>query len=235
MATRNWRDYIPDEVKNFCKENKFGGRLGFGRNPVLLVIDMQVGSLGERGDSLEVSVKKNPHSAGQIGWEALDLIRELLAEARMRGVPIIYTKMVKPSPAVKPFRTKFPASRERNTPPRNLEIVDEISPTENDIVIEKEAYSAFFGTPLLSYLHQLQADTLLITGRITGSCVRSTALDAAQHNFYTILVEECVFDRTPITHAFNMFELDTRFADVLPLNEVMEYLKGFKRATVATN
>src|SRR3989338_7912255 len=109
MATRNWRDYIPDEVKNFCKENKFGGRLGFGRNPVLLVIDMQVGSLGERGDSLEVSVKKNTHSAGQIGWEALDLIRELLAEARMRGVPIIYTKMVKPSPAVKPFRTKFPA------------------------------------------------------------------------------------------------------------------------------
>ncbi|MDZ4346107.1 MAG: isochorismatase family protein, partial [Candidatus Binatia bacterium] len=63
----------------------------------------------------------------------------------------------------------------------------------------------------------------------TGSCVRATALDAIQHNFYTVLVEECVFDRTPVTHAFNLFELDTRFADVLPLVEAEEYLKSLKQ------
>lgn len=225
MTRRNWRDYIPDDLKRFCEENKFGGRLGFGEKPALLIIDMQYGGLGEKPEPLEVSVKKFPHSAGEIGWEALGLIRELLAEARVKKVPTIYTKMVKPSPAIKPFRTKFPASRQQ-TPPKHSEIAEEISPEKGDIVIEKEAYSAFFGTPLLSYLHQLRVDTLLIAGRTTGSCVRATTLDAVQHNFYTILVEECVFDRTPVTHAFNLFELDTRFADVLPLKEVKEYLKS---------
>ena len=228
MSVHHWRDYIPEDLKQFYRENKFGGRLGFGKTPAVLIIDMQFGGLGEKGEPIEISVKKYPHSAGEIGWKAVDYIRELADLARTKKVPVVYTKMRKPSPGIKPFRTKFPASRE-HTPPRNLEIVDEISPKQGDIVIEKEAYSAFFGTSLLSYLHQLRIDTLLITGRTTGSCVRATALDAIQHNFYTVLIEECVFDRTPATHAFNLFELDTRFVDVLPLVEAEEYLKSLKQ------
>ena len=111
MSIHHWRDYIPEDLKQFNRENKFGGRLGFGKTPAVLIIDMQFGGLGEKGEPIEISVKKYPHSAGEIGWKALDYIRELADLARTKRVPVVYTKMRKPSPGIKPFRTKFPASR----------------------------------------------------------------------------------------------------------------------------
>ena len=76
------------------------------------------------------------------------------------------------------------------------------------------------------YLHHMEVDTLLITGCTTGSCVRSTVLDASQNNFYPVIVEECVFDRSWIMHAFNLFEMDVKWADVVPVGGVKEYLRS---------
>src|SRR5690606_31030529 len=109
---------------------------------------------------------------------------------------------------------------------RGTQIVEEIAPIERDIIISKRKPSAFFGTPLMSYLNQLDVDTLLITGSTTSGCIRATVLDAYSYNFRTVVVEECTFDRFELSHAANLFDMDTKYADVMSIEEVLEYVNG---------
>jgi maleamate amidohydrolase len=172
-------------------------------------------------------VRNYPLSAGEAGWAALENIRELLKEARGIKIPIFYTLIEHEAFDRGLWKSKMPpGAKPGETSAHAKSIVAEIAPREGDIIIRKKRSSAFFGTPLLSYLHQSQVDTLLITGCTTGSCVRATVVDASQNNFYPVIVEECVFDRSWIMHAFNLFEMETKWADVVPLNEVREYLRS---------
>jgi nicotinamidase-related amidase len=229
MKPENWRDLIPEEVKEIYRGARFGGRLGFGVWPALIVVDMQVAQIGDRPEPVLESVRKYPLSAGEAGWFALEKIKELIKEARKARIPIFYTLI-----EYEPFdrglwKTKMPPPAKAGEAPLEAKaIVKDIAPEEGDVIIRKKRSSAFFGTPLLSYLHQMNVDTLLITGCTTGSCVRATVLDASQNNFYPVVVEECVFDRSGMMHAFNLFEMDTKWADVVPLDGVKTYLQGLK-------
>ena len=227
MRHGKWRDLIPEEVKQGYQGAGFGGRLGFGRRPALLVIDMQVAQIGDKPEPVLDSVRKYPLSAGEAGWTALEEIRELLKDARVARIPIIYT-LIEHEPFDRGlWKSKMPPSgKPSETAAEARAIVKEIAPHKGDVIIRKKRSSAFFGTPLLSYLHHMEVDTLLITGCTTGSCVRSTVLDASQNNFYPVIVEECVFDRSWIMHAFNLFEMDVKWADVVPLDQVKEYLRS---------
>lgn len=227
MKQGNWRELIPEEVKRVYQGAGFGARLGFGARPALLVIDMQVAQIGDRPEPVLDSVRKYPLSAGEAGWAALEKIKELLEDSRGAGIPVVYT-MIEHEPFDRGlWKSKMPPSgKPSETTAEAKAIVKEIAPQKGDVIIRKKRSSAFFGTPLLSYLHHMKVDTLLIAGCTTGSCVRTTVLDASQNNFYPVIVEECVFDRSPIMHAFNLFEMDVKWADVVPLNEVKAYLGG---------
>ncbi len=229
MENRNWRDLIPDEVKEVYRRAGFGGRLGLGQNPALLVIDMQVAQIGDKPEPVLDSVGRYPLSAGAVGWAALEKIGELLEESRRAGIPVIYT-VIEHEPFEKGlWKSKMPPSGKPSVASAEAKaIVREIAPQKGDLIIRKKRSSAFFGTPLLSYLHHMRVDTLLITGCTTGSCVRTTVLDASQNNFYPAIVEECVFDRSWIMHAFNLFEMDAKWADVVTLAEVTKYLRELK-------
>src|SRR5690606_8558530 len=76
------------------------------------------------------------------------------------------------------------------------------------------------GTPLLGYLIEREVDTVIIMGGSTSNCVRATVFDASSYNFRTIVVQEGVFDRIPISHAISLFDMDRQFADVVPSAEV---------------
>ena len=230
MKQGNWRDLIPEEVKQIYQGAGFGARLGFGKRPALLVIDMQVAQIGDKPEPVLKSVQKYPLSAGEAGWAALEEIKELLQDSRQAGIPIIYT-VIEHEPFDRGlWKSKMPPSgKPSETTAEARAIVKEIAPQKGDVVIRKKRSSAFFGTPLLSYLHHAGVDTLLITGCTTGSCVRSTVIDTSQNNFYPVIVEECVFDRSWIMHAFNLFEMDVKWADVVALNEVREYLRKLGR------
>ena len=227
MKRGSWRDLIPEEVKQVYQGAGFGARLGFGASPALLVIDMQVAQIGDKPEPVLESVRKYPLSAGAAGWAALEKIKEMLEASRVAGIPIIYT-MIEHEPFDRGlWKSKMPPSgKPSETTAEARAIVKEITPHKGDVIIRKKRSSAFFGTPLLSYLHHMGVDTLLITGCTTGSCVRTTVLDASQNNFYPVIVEECVFDRSWIMHAFNLFEMDVKWADVVPLDQVKEYLRS---------
>jgi maleamate amidohydrolase len=226
MENRNWRELIPEEVKEVYRRAGFGGRLGLGERPALLVIDMQVAQIGDKPEPVLDSVRQYPLSAGEAGWRALEKISEFLEESRRAGIPIIYT-VIEHEPFERSlWKSKMPSSGKPSVASAEAKaIVKEIAPQKGDLIIRKKRSSAFFGTPLLSYLHHMKVDTLLMTGCTTGSCVRTTVVDASQNNFYPAIVEECVFDRSWIMHAFNLFEMDAKWADVLTLAEVVKYLR----------
>ena len=67
-------------------------------------------------------------------------------------------------------------------------------------------------------------DTLITCGESTSGCVRASVVDGCTNRYRMIVVEECVFDRHEATHAINLFDMNQKYADVLPLAEVLEWL-----------
>ena len=114
------------------------------------------------------------------------------------------------------------------------QIVPPISPQPQDIVIRKNKPSAFFGSPLAGYLVDLQADSIIVCGTTTSGCVRATVIDGFSYNFRMSVVEECTFDRGEVSHAMNLFDLNCKYADVIPTDEAVRGLEHLPaRATLA--
>jgi maleamate amidohydrolase len=105
-----------------------------------------------------------------------------------------------------------------------VEIVADLKPLPNEIVIDKKKFSAFLGTLLLSLLIDRRVDTLIIVGGSTSNCIRAAALDSTQYNFFTIVPEEAVHDRLPIAHTLNLFDINRSYGDVMSVDELLAYL-----------
>ena len=109
--------------------------------------------------------------------------------------------------------------------PRADEWPESYGPNEEDVIVYKNKPSAFFGTPLEAFLRYDKIDTLIIAGISTSGCIRAAVDDAFAHNFRVIIPEETVGDRSPSAHKANLFDMDMKFADVEPLDEVISELK----------
>ena len=94
-----------------------------------------------------------------------------------------------------------------------------------DIVLMKKYASCFFGTDLVPRLNSRRIDTLIITGCTTRGCVRATAVDAVQNGFRPMVVREAVGDRSVAAHEQSLFDLNAKYADVVSLDETLQYLK----------
>ena len=106
-----------------------------------------------------------------------------------------------------------------------MELDDRLGRLSSETLIVKKYPSAFFGTPLASDLVVRGVDTLIITGATTSGCVRATVVDSLQYGFRTIIPEECVGDRADSPHRSNLFDMGTKYADVMPVNEVIEKIQ----------
>ncbi len=104
---------------------------------------------------------------------------------------------------------------------KGYEFVEEVAPQAGDVLLPKKHPSAFFGTPLASHLIDLGVDTLFVTGCTTSGCVRSSVTDAFALNFKVVVPEECVYDRSPTRHAVNLWDMNAKYADVMPVAEAM--------------
>ncbi|MFD2137794.1 isochorismatase family protein [Novosphingobium resinovorum] len=104
--------------------------------------------------------------------------------------------------------------------------VEDVAPLPGDVLLPKKHPSAFFGTPLASYLIDLGCDSVVVTGCTTSGCVRGSVVDAFAYNFRVTVPEECVYDRSPTAHAVNLFDMAYKYADVEPLAQVLAALDG---------
>ena len=96
----------------------------------------------------------------------------------------------------------------------------EFKPQPGDVVITKQRASVFYGTPLMAHLTQLGIQTLIVCGESTSGCVRATAVDAYSNGFHVVLVEECCFDRSELSHKVNLFDMHHKYTDVMHVDEV---------------
>jgi len=111
------------------------------------------------------------------------------------------------------------------------QFVPEVAPQERDVLLPKKHPSAFFGTPLASYLIDLQVDSLVVTGCTTSGCVRGSVVDAFAYNFKCTVPIECVYDRSATSHAVNLFDMAAKYAEVKPVADVMQYIRSLPKAS----
>ncbi len=238
MAGRVWDAYLTEQDKAHV-EYKGGPRTnGFGARPALLLIDLYRRVFGDRPQPLLEAVKEWPNSCGLAAWESLPHIQSLLATAREVGMPVVHTTGLPGSESGvgqwhvggrdKPRRSHEGGRKQVEQIARLSDIIDEVAPIEGEAFLRKASQSPFFGTPLVGHLTALGVDTLIVAGESTSGCVRASVVDSCTHRYRTIVVEECVFDRHQATHAINLFDMNQKYADVLSLAEVQEWMHGWR-------
>lgn len=199
-----------------ARHEGFHGRAGFGRWPALIVIDVNVGFT-------------HPESPLVCDLESVvEAIRRLLAESRRAGIPVVYTTVSytegdKRTAAA--FIDKVPALLTLEAGSRWVEIDPRIAPAEGEPVLNKLFASAFFGTALSSFLAANGCDSLIVTGASTSGCVRATVVDALQHGYRPIVPREAVGDRNPAAHEANLYDIDTKYGDVVSVEDVLAHLE----------
>ncbi len=214
-----WDGIISDAEQKAYRAAGFGRPSGLGRKPALLIIDVQYRTVGTSPRPFDEAIKEFPTSCGEIGWKAVANIGVLLSLFREKGWPVIY-------PYVSPKET-FDKGRLADKVPalmtvarHGYDFVTEVAPRETDILLPKKHPSAFFGTPLASYLIDAGADTLVVTGCTTSGCVRGSVVDGFAYNFRVAVPHDAVYDRSATSHAVNLFDMSEKYADVSTTSEL---------------
>ena len=195
----------------------FAGRSGYGKSPVLLIVDF-INGFTDPSTPL----------GGNFAWE-INATRQLQEAFRRGRLPIIYTTIAY-APDLRDggiFVKKVPslAILQRGSP--LVEVDQRIRPAPGERVIEKKYASSFFGTDLDLHLRSHGIDTVIMAGCTTSGCIRASAIDSLQYGYHTIVVREAVGDRAAGPHEANLFDIDAKYADVVPLAEALEYLGAF--------
>ena len=222
---RPWDGYIPEDELAVYREAGFGREVGIGERPALLVIDVQYRSTGRKPTPLPDALKEYPSSCGEAGWHALPQISRLIEIFRKLRFPILYPYVAPKLPhSAGQFEAKIPGLM--SIPEEGYAFHDDVKPIDGDILIPKIHASAFNGTPLVRHLVGMGIDTVVITGCTTSGCVRCAAVDANSYNFKTIVAEDAVFDRSRHCHAINLFDMASKYADVMPTESLVNLLEG---------
>jgi nicotinamidase-related amidase len=194
----------------------WAGRVGFGRRPAVVVIDLARFWL----------------DSGQTIGSNLDQVVtatcSVLHAARAAGVPIFFTTFAHdrhypPSPHDRKLHLDLPADADRLF---ELDPRLERHPTEP--LIRKRYASAFKGTNFHEMLTALGVDTLIVTGVSTSHCVYATCRDATD-SFRVIVPREAVGERCELMHEVNLLDIDIDLGDVMPAAEVVEHLGRLRR------
>lgn len=227
--TKVWENLLTEEEKEIVSRGPLRSIRPLGKNPLLLIIDCQQNYLGEDRPILE-QLDEWPSGGGSGAWESLRRIVTVRNAAREAGVPVFYTRNVQRqtldydsfSQKTDRDQTKYlegnPAA----------ELVEELSPLPSELIIPKAYPSAFYGTPLLSYLVKLKIDTLIIAGNSTSGCCRQTAVDAVSMHYSLGYLEDCITDRTGPSHKIGMLDIYLNYGNLIGSTEAIRYFLGLK-------
>jgi maleamate amidohydrolase len=224
-----WDGIISENEQKAYRASGFGRATGLGSRPALLIIDVQYRTVGTKPLPFWEAIKEFPTSCGDVGWAAVRNIAPLLQLFRQRGWPVLYP-YVSPKESFDKGRLSDKVPAIMNIAQKGYEFVAEIAPGESDILLPKKHPSAFFGTPLASYLINAGADSLVVTGCTTSGCVRGSVVDAFAYNFRVLVPHDAVYDRSATSHAVNLFDMASKYADVMPTQDALKALGAIKAA-----
>ena len=200
----------------------FGGTLDLAGPPGLLIVDFTVGFA-------------DPSQLG--GGNVRDAIApaaRVMSEFRRRGLPVAHTRIVfaadgsdanifsRKARGLLVLTEEAPASA----------IVPELAPIDGELVVRKTNPSAFYGTALASWLVQQGVATLFVAGVTTSGCVRASVVDAMSAGFTPLVLADCVGDRAIAPHDASLFDMQQKYAEVMPSTEALRLLDR-RRSAVA--
>ena len=229
---RPWDGIVSEEEQRAYRAAGFGRRTGLGARPALLIIDVQYRTTGTTSKPFWEAINEFPTACGDIAWAAVPNIARLLALFRERGWPVLYP-YVSPKESFDKGRLADKVPAIMGVAKHGYDFVAEIAPLDGDILLPKKHPSAFFGTPLASYLIDSGADTIVVTGCSTSGCVRGSVVDAFAYNFRVAVPHDAVYDRSSVSHAVNLFDMSEKYADVSTAAELIDALKALPAQTQA--
>lgn len=223
MSDPVWKHLIPEDEVRAYEAAGFGRPTGVGKRPALLIIDVQYRTVGTTPQPFWESIKEFPTSCGQPGWDAVAQIARLLPLFRQKGWPVIYP-YVAPKEAFDTGRLAAKVPALMGVAAKGYEFVPDIAPQAGDVLLPKRHPSAFFGTPLVSYLVERGIDTLVVTGCTTSGCVRGSVVDGFAYNYRVLVPHDAVYDRSHTSHLVNLFDMNAKYADVMSTDEALATL-----------
>ncbi len=220
-----WDNIIPQSEQEAYRAAGFGRRSGLGTRPALVIIDVQYRTVGTEPRPFFEAIKEFPTACGQVGWDAVSNIARVLELFRAKNWPVLYP-YVSPKESFDKGRLADKVPALMTVAKRGYDFVAEVAPNEPDVLLPKKHPSAFFGTPLASYLIERGVDTLVVTGCTTSGCVRGSVVDGFAYNFRVLVPHECVYDRSQVSHAVNLFDMSEKYADVMGVDEALVALQA---------
>jgi maleamate amidohydrolase len=212
-----------EEARRIYAEARLGESVTMGSRPAVLVVDFSCGFTDPEcalGSDLSAEV---------------DATRRLLDAAREKALPVIFTT-IGFEQSLKDgglWLQKVPSLGDLQLGGRWVEIDPRLERQPEETVIVKKGASAFFGTNLASVLIAQDIDSVILCGATTSGCIRATAIDLLQYGFPTLVPRECVGDRAQAPHEANLFDIQAKYADVVPLEDALAYVENVASAVAA--
>ena len=209
----------PTDLTHTFRQRGLAAPVGFGARPAAIVVDFSLGFT-------------DPASPLGSDYAAeLEAARRLLDALRQRKLPVAFTTVSYPDGPheAQHFLAKVPSLRLLRDGSRWAELDPRLGTKPDEPVWIKRFASAFFGPPLHDWLQKVGADTLIVCGATTSGCVRATAVDGLQYGYRVIVPRECVGDRAAGPHQASLFDLNAKYADVLPLDEVLNVVSTLEK------
>lgn len=201
----------------------FGGRVGFGQRPAVLVVDLIAGFTDLRSP---LAAELEPQ---------LQATAELLASARTAEAPVIFSTIAYHADLRDAglWIRKIPSNSWLVEGSEWVQVDRRLDPRPTELTLVKKQASCFFGTDLADWLHARHVDTLLVSGCTTSGCVRATVVDSCSHGFHTVVVEDAVGDRAELPHVASLFDIESKYGDVVSLSQSLGYLANPTTTTSA--
>lgn len=198
---------------------------GFGRRPALVNVDVQ--HAYTRPDEFITAYETDP--------QQVEYINRLAKLMRERELPVVWTYVAYSDSGddcgVWGTRSDGPdALQNIKSGSRRSQLDDRlVIDSKRDTIMNKRMASAFHETHLPSLLNFHRIDTVIVTGGSTSGCVRATVVDSLSHGFRTIVPEECTADRHESPHFANLYDMQVKYADVVPVARVFAYLQAWEQ------
>jgi maleamate amidohydrolase len=208
------------EIFEAVMANPARRKFGFGERLAVVNVDFQ--QAYTRIDRFATAYETDPDQIAHVN--------HISALARARGLPVVWTRVAYKADGgdagVWGTRTDTPDSLQNIKYDSERHAFDDRCAIEpDDLQYTKRMPSAFFETPLASYLVWHKVDTVVVTGGSTSGCVRATAVDALSHGYRTIVPIECCADKHASYHYANLTDLQLKYADVEPVQTVIDWLE----------
>lgn len=221
-----------DTASKLYAERGFQRRLGFGKRPALVSVDL-ANAWTRPGNPFTCDMEKMDN-------EIIPGMQKLLRAFRAAKLPVVHvttayeiTDRDAAFTDMGLWHRKIPVEAVNLKDTHLWAIDSRIAPVPGEYTLLKKRASAFHGTELAGILRAAGVDTILVTGVTACACVRQTICDGIADGFRTIAVRECIGDRVPGAVAWNLFDIDAKFGDVHSVDDCVAYIEGLAARAIA--